>query len=135
MSYRLDEMQAAQTVTLRVRAKQNLAPPIKGAFARYEAWIEVASIVERGVPSTALPPFAPGYVIAILAVGISWLSGRAKDALAGVAYGPGQCGPRQHAKNDCGSANQSECRHAFLPVVLVAIKYRRESRICFLKEN
>ena len=46
--------------------------------------VKVASIVERAVPSAVLPPAAPSYEIAILAVGISRLSGRTKDALSGI---------------------------------------------------
>jgi hypothetical protein len=56
-------------------------------------------------------------------VGISRFPGRTKDALGGVdrtgAYVPGHRGSCQHRKKDCGNANQSEFRHAFLPLVPV----------------
>jgi len=79
-------MQAAQMITSSVRPKQNLALLIEAAFSRYEGWVVKASIVERAVPRTSLPPFAPGDVIAILAVGISGFPGRAEEALAGVGW-------------------------------------------------
>jgi len=128
-------MQAAQMVTSSVRPKQNLALLIEAAFSRYEGWVVKAGIVERAVPRTSLPPFAPGYVVAILAVGISGFSGCTKDALSGVgrAYVPGHCWPRQHRKKHRGSANHSEFRHAFLPLVLAAIKVSARVPLLFPK--
>ena len=98
-------------ITSWVRPKQHLAVLIKAAFSRYEAGIEQAGIIEATIPSTSLAPFAPGYVIAILAVGISGFPGRTKQALARMSCVPGHCGACQHRKNEC--ANQSEFRHAF----------------------
>jgi hypothetical protein len=57
-------------ITSWVGAEQYLALRIKAAFSRYKAGVYQASIVERAIPSAALSPFAPGHVIAILAVGI-----------------------------------------------------------------
>ena len=116
-------LQARQMIASWVRPKKYLALCIKAAFSRYEARIMPASIVERAVPTASLPPFGPGDVIAILAVGISRLPGRTKDALGGVDwtgdYMPGHRGPCQHRKKDCGNTSQSEFGHAFLPLVPV----------------
>ena len=110
--------QAGQ-ITSWVCPKQYLALRIKAAFSRNITRVKVASIVERAVPTASLSPFAPSYVIAILAVGISCFLGRTKDALAGVdrmgAYAPGHRGSCQHRKKDYGGANPSEIRHEFLP--------------------
>jgi hypothetical protein len=77
------------------------------------------SIIERTVPTTSLTPFAPGEVVAILAVGISGFSGCAKETLAGMG-GSGDEVPRHHggrerAKKGGGSAKKSEFCHVFLP--------------------
>ena len=107
----------------RLKSKACKALSSKAAFSRYIARVTPASIVERAVPTASPPPAAPGDVIAILAVGISRLPGRTKDALGGVdrtgAYVPGHRGSCHHRKKDCGNANQSEFRHAFLPLVPV----------------
>ena len=114
--------QAGQ-ITSWVCPKQYLALCIKAAFSRNITRVKVASIVERAVPTASLPPFRPFDVIAIFAVGITRFPGRTKKALGRVAwtgaYMPGHCGSRQHRKNDCGSAHQSEFGHAFLPLVPV----------------
>ena len=87
-------------IVSRVRPKQYLALSVKTAFSRYVARVMPASIVERAVPTTSLPPFRPFDVIAIFAVGVSGLPGRTKYALGGTAwtgdYLPGQRGPCQH---------------------------------------
>jgi hypothetical protein len=120
-SKRWRALSAGQMITSWVCPKQYLALCIKAAFSRYKARVMPASIVERAVPTASLPPFRPFDIIAILAVGISRLPGRTKDALGGVDwtgdYMPGHRGPCQHRKKDCGNANQSEIRHAFLPLV------------------
>jgi hypothetical protein len=85
--------QAGQITSL-VCPKQYLAPCIKAAFSRNITLIKVASIFERAVPTASLPPFRPFEVIAILAVGISRLLGRTKDALGGV-YWTGDYVPRR----------------------------------------
>jgi hypothetical protein len=109
--------QAGQ-ITSWVCPKQHLALCIKAAFSRNITRVKVASIVERAVPTASLSPFAPSYVIAILAVGISSFPGRAKDALGGVPwtgdYVPGHRGPCHYRKKNCGCANQFEFRHASL---------------------
>jgi hypothetical protein len=75
---------------------------IKAAFSRNKARVTQASIIERAVPSAALSPFAPGDVIAILAVGISRFPGCTKDAQGGIDrtgdYVPGRRGFCQHRK-------------------------------------
>ena len=113
--------QAGQ-ITSWVCPKQYLALCIKAAFSRNITRVKIASIVERAVPSAVLSPAAPSYEIAILAVGISRLPGRTKDALGGVPwsgdYGPGHRWPCQHRKKDCGNANHSEFRHPYLLLVL-----------------
>jgi len=48
--------------------KQHLALCIKAACSRNKTRVKVASIVERAVPGAVLPPAAPSYEIAILAV-------------------------------------------------------------------
>jgi hypothetical protein len=108
----------AGQITSWVRPKQYLALCIKAAFSRNITRVKVASVVERAVPTASLPPFRPFDVIAILAVGISRLPSRTKDALGGdhMAGYSGSCQPR---KKDCGSANQSESRHSSLPSVPV----------------
>jgi hypothetical protein len=107
-------------ITSWVCPKQYLALCTKTAFCWYIARVTPACIVERAVPTASPPPSAPGDVIAILAVGISGLPGRTKDALGGVDwtgdYMPGHRGPCQRRKKDCGNANQSEFGHAFSPV-------------------
>ena len=116
-----------------VGPKQHLALRIKAAFSRYEARVTQASIVEPAVPSASLPPFAPGDVIAILAVGISRFPGRTKEALGGVAwtgdYVSGHRGSCQHGKKDGGGADQFEFRHAFLPLVLLTVDHQVLVRI------
>ena len=132
--------QAGQ-ITSRVRPKQYLALCIKAAFSRNITRVKVASVVERAVPTASLPPFRPFDVIAILAVGISRLPGRTKDALGGVPwtrdYVAGHSGSCQHRKKDCGSANQSESRHSFLPSVPVIHNtgHGREFRSWILKDS
>ena len=92
-----------------------MAPRITAAFSRNITRVKVASIVERAVPTASLPPFAPGYVIAILAVGISSFPGRTIDALGRVDwtgdYVSGHRGSHQYRKKNWGNANQSEFRH------------------------
>src|SRR5882724_2160849 len=96
----------------------NLRPASGGLITR----ITHAGIVELAVPTAAPPPAAPGYVIAIPAVGISRFPCRAIDALGVVAwtrdYLPGHCGRRCQCKR-CGSAENSEFHHAFLDSVAV----------------
>src|ERR1700722_1945747 len=108
--------------------KQHLALCIKAAVSRNKTRVKVASIVERAVPSAVLPPAAPSYEIAILAVGISRLPGRTEDALGGVPFGGvpwsgayvlGHRWPCQHRKKDCSNANHSELRHLYLLLVPV----------------
>jgi hypothetical protein len=110
--------QAGQMIASWVCPKQYLALYIKAAFSRYKAGVIPARIVERAVPGTALSPFAPGDIIAILAVGISRFPGRTKDALRGVAWTvddmPGHCGPCQNRSKYRGGADQPEVCHAFL---------------------
>jgi hypothetical protein len=112
-----------ETITSWVCPKQYLAPCIKAAFSRNITRVKVASVVERAVPTASLSPFAPSYVIAILAVGISRFPGRTKDTLGRVPwsgdYMPGHRWPCQHRKKDCGNANQSEFRHPYLLLVPV----------------
>src|ERR1700733_13832387 len=119
--------QAGQ-ITSWVCPKQYLTLCIKAAFSRNITRVKVASIVERAVPSAVLPPAAPSYEIAVLAVGISRLPGRAEDALGGVPFGgvpwsvdylPGHRWPCQHREKDCGNANHSEFRHLYLLLVPV----------------
>jgi hypothetical protein len=104
-----------------VRPKQYMALCIKAAFSGNESRVSQAGVVERAVPTASLPPFRPCDVIAVLAVGISRLLGRTKDASGGIPssgyYTLGHSGSCQHRKKDCGSANQSEIRHSFLPLV------------------
>jgi hypothetical protein len=102
-------------VTSWVRPKQDLAVRIEAAFPRDKAGVVYAGIIQGAVPGTPLPPFAPGYVIAVSAVRISRIPGRTKNALAGVAQVPGHCGSAQHRKEDRSSANQFEFCHALLP--------------------
>jgi hypothetical protein len=110
-------------ITSWVRPKQHLAVLIKAAFSRYEAGIEQAGIIKGAVPTTSLSPFAPGDVIAILAVGISRVPCCAKEALGGVARAggempclvPGHCRCCQHGKKNRGYAHQTKSRHVFLP--------------------
>src|ERR1700722_7870588 len=112
--------QAGQ-ITSRVRPKQYLALCIKAAFSRNITRVKVASIVERAVPTASLSPFRPLDVIAIFAVGISSFPGRTIDALGRVDWTgddvPSHRGSCQYRKKNCGSANQSEFRHWFLPLV------------------
>jgi len=104
-------------ITSWVGPKQYLALRVKAAFAGYKARVEQASIVERAVPSASLSPFAPGDVIAVLAVGISGFPGRTKDTLGWTRdCVPGARGSCQNSK-DRGGANQSEFRHSFLPLI------------------
>ena len=118
----LAPLQARQMITSWVCPKQYLALCTKAAFSRHIARVTRACIVERAVPTASPPPSAPGDVIAILAVGISGLPGRTKEALGGVAwtgdYMPRHRRPCQHRKKDYGNANQSEFHHAFLLFVL-----------------
>src|ERR1700722_1559561 len=99
----------AEQITSLVCPKQYLALCIKAAFSRNITWIKIASIVERAVPTASLPPFRPFEVIAILAVGISRLPGRTKDALGGMYwtgdYVTPNRRPRQRRKEDHGCAN------------------------------
>jgi hypothetical protein len=130
-------------ITSWVCPKQYLALYIKAAFSRYIVGVTPASIVELAVPTASPPPAAPGEIIAILAVGISRFPGRTKDALGVIAgvddHVLGHRGSCQDRKKDCGSANQSEFRHAFLLFVLETqkTKCRREARFrsWFLKDN
>ena len=110
-------------ITSWVCPKPYVALCSKAAFWRNITRVEVTGIVERAVPSAVLPPAAPSYEIAILAVGISRLPGRTKDALRGVPFGgvpwsvdylPGHRWPCQHRKKDRGNANHSEFRHLYL---------------------
>jgi hypothetical protein len=113
--------QAGQ-ITSWMRPKQYLALCIKAAFSRNITRVKVAGIVERAVPTAVPPPTAPSCVIAILAMEISRLPGRTKDALGGVPwidYLPGHRWPCQHRKKDCRNANQSEFRHPHLLLVPV----------------
>src|ERR1700680_103030 len=102
----------------RAGGRQILRPASEGFITR----ITQAGIVELAVPAAAPPPAAPGYVIAIPAVGISRLPRRAIDALGVVAwtrdYLPGHCGRCCQGKS-CGSAENSEFHHAFLDSVAV----------------
>jgi hypothetical protein len=85
------------------------------AFARNEARVLQAGVIEGTVPTASLAPFAPGKVVAILGVGISGFACRAKDALSGMGYQlPGHYGSCQHGRKDYDSTNQSKFRHAFL---------------------
>src|ERR1700739_131041 len=103
--------------------KQYLALCIKATFSRNITRVKVASIVERAVPTAVPPPAAPKCVIAILAVEISRLPGRTKEALGGVPwsgdYMPGHRWPCQHRKKDCGGTDRSEIRHPYLLLVPV----------------
>ena len=87
--------------------------------------ITQAGIVELAVPAAAPPPAAPGYVVAIPAVGISRFPRRAIDALGVMAwagdYLPGHCGRCGQGKS-CGSAKNSEFHHAFLDSVAVTVR-------------
>src|SRR5580692_8036955 len=116
----MEARSSAETIASWVCPKQYLTLRIKAAFSRNITRVKVAGIVERAVPTASLPPFRPFDVIAILAVGISRLPGRTKDALGGVPwpgdYVAGHRGLCQHRKKDCGSANQSESRHSFPPI-------------------
>src|SRR6202521_5627029 len=98
------------------RRPLNLRPAARGFISR----ITQAGIVELAVPAAAPSPAAPGYVIAIPAVGISRFPCRAIDALGVVAwagdYLPGHCGRCGKGKS-CGSAENSEFHHAFLDSV------------------
>ena len=113
--------------------KQDLALRIKTAFSRYEPGVTQASIIERTVPSASLSPFRPCDVVAILAVRISRFPGRTKDALSGAAwtgdyvsgYRRGSC---QHRNKNGSNANQSEFRHAFLPLAPVFESHRFKLR-------
>ena len=113
--------------------KQDLALRIKTAFSRYEPGVTQASIIERTVPSASLSPFRPCDVVAILAVRISRFPGRTKDALSGAAwtgdyvaaYRRGSC---QHRNKNGSNANQSEFRHAFLPLPPVCESHRFKLR-------
>ena len=72
-------------ITLRVRPKQHLTVLIKAAFSRYEAGVAQASVIKGAVPTASLSPFAPGHIIAILAMGVPGVPGRAEQALARVS--------------------------------------------------
>jgi hypothetical protein len=72
-------------------------------------------VVERTVPGTSLAPFAPGDVVAILAVGISRLPRCTEEALAGAGDEVARHRRgRQHGKQDGGSAEKSKFCHVFL---------------------
>ena len=98
-----------------------MALRITAAFLRNITRVEVASVVERAVPTASLSPFGPLDVIAILAVGISRFTGRTIDALGGVCWTgddvPGHRGSCQSRKKKRGNANPSEFRHWFLPFI------------------
>jgi hypothetical protein len=101
------------------RPEQWAALLIEAALSRYKAGIVNAGVVERVVPCASLTPFAPGDVIAIFAVGISRLSGRAKDAPSRMG-GSGKHGPRHHGRHQrCqqdgrNSGKPYRC-HSFFP--------------------
>ena len=101
------------------RPEQRATLLIEATLSRYKAGIMYAGVVEGAVPSASLAPFAPGDVIAIFAVGISRLSGRAKDAASGMS-GSGKDGPRHHGrrqryKYDGRSTEKPDFCHVFLP--------------------
>jgi hypothetical protein len=91
-----------------------------------------ASVVATAVPTTSDPPVAPSFVIIRRRIGISGFNRRTIGALGFLYrvgyYVPSHCGSYKHSRKDCGRANQSEIRHAYLLLVLVAriIKRRRE---------
>jgi hypothetical protein len=124
----------------RLCAKQRLTLPIEATLAGNKAGIVDAGIVKRTVPAASLAPFAPGDVVAILAVGISRFPGRTKHALGGVAWtgdyvSSHRRGSCQHSNKNGGNANQSEFRHAFPPLWLPLIaKYARELPLVVLKD-
>jgi hypothetical protein len=111
----------------------------EAAFPRDKAGVEYAGIIQGAVPGTPLSPFAPGYVIAILAVGISRLPRRTKEALAGVDRSvdevAGHHGSSQHGKEDSDGSDQFEFHHVFLWIRLRQItEYARNLGLWFLKE-
>jgi hypothetical protein len=108
------------------RTEQRLTLLIETAFSGNEGRIVQAGIIERTVPAPSLAPFAPGDVVAILAVGISGFSGCTKKALAGMG-GSGDEVPRHHGgrergKKGSGSAKKSEFCHVFLPQFQANVK-------------
>jgi hypothetical protein len=74
--------------------------------------IKIASIVQATVPTTSPPPFSPGWVIAILTIGISRFPRRTIDALGGV-YALGHCGHRCQGQS-YGNAKKCEFHDASL---------------------
>ena len=111
-----------------------MAPRVTSAFSRNITRVKVASIVERAVPTASLSPFAPSYVIAKLAVGISSFPGRTINALGGVHWTggyvpPGHRGSCRYRKKSCGNAYKSESRHSFLPSVPVKSQHGAWARI------
>jgi hypothetical protein len=111
-----------------------LAPRVTSAFSRNITRVKVASIVERAVPTASLSPFAPSYVIAILAVGISNFPGRTINALGGMHWTggyvpPGHRGSCRYRKKSCGNAYKSESLHSFLPSVPVKSQHGAWARI------
>jgi hypothetical protein len=102
-------------------AKQRLTLCIEAALSGYESGIVDAGIIKRTVPAASLTPFAPGDVVAILAVGISCVPGCAEEALTRMRGagndGPADRGSCERGKKNGGSAEKSKFCHCVPPWV------------------